>query len=393
MAQAPADILCVDDEPNVLRSLRRELSRLDYRIRVEESPEAALRLLDATRFAVVISDYRMPEMMGDEFLYQVRKKSPDTFRILLTGQADLEAVAAVINRGGLQRYLTKLWEEDELEQAVGQGIERFRLLQSNQHLMQALDERNRELQTLNGELEERVTARTRQLEQAYAELVHKEKLSALGRMAAGVVHEVLNPLSVVVGRLNMVLRHSDLADKSRRSVEVASEQTRRAAAILENLRDVSRQRPPQHTAIDMDGLIDQSLELLAPEFRQRGIEIHRLSPVDLPAFEADADQLAQVMLNLCKNAAEAMPEGGTLTLESAVDEGRLILRVADSGSGIAPEHLEKLFEPFFTTKETGTGLGLAICQGILEVHGGTIKAKNNQGKGAVFEISLPYSSD
>ncbi len=222
--------------------------------------------------------------------------------------------------------------------------------------------------------------------------MQNEKLSEVGRLAAGVVHEVLNPLSVVMGRIEMVLMDQSLNDGLRKSLQMSQEQLKRAVKIMDNLRSFSKQRTPKRELMDVNELLSQTVELLAYETRSAKIVVEENFGA-LPEILADKDQLSQVSLNLIKNAIDAMPEGGKLSLITTFDRAVDHVQIAfkDSGVGIPYDIQDKVFELFFTTKKKGTGLGLGICRGIVEAHGGTLTLESKVGEGTVLTVMLPVS--
>lgn len=387
-------ILCVDDEPRVLHALQRDLMDEPLDVDVATSGSEGLEKLVTEEYAVVLSDHKMPGMSGTEFLEAAKETAPDTHRIMLTGYGDLKTVTAAVNLGGINAFLSKPWESEELKHAVLNGIERHQLVLQNRQLLDQLETRNAELKSLNLTLEQRVEERTRQLDKAYGELVHSEKLSAIGRMAAGIVHEVLNPLTVVVGRIHLLSSDRDLGENHRRHLTIAREQIDRAVQILDNLRDFSKPRKPSRSQVALNPLLTKTLELARPELKTRDIEaITNFG--SLPLIGADPDQLGQVFLNLVNNAAEAMGEHGKLIVETRVSverEGQVVEALfKDTGPGIAKEGLDRIFDPFFTTKDDGTGLGLSICRGIIEGHDGKLQAASVVGEGTTFTVRLPVS--
>ncbi len=203
---------------------------------------------------------------------------------------------------------------------------------------------------------------------------------------------MLNPLSVAAGRVEMVLLDPNLSEEHGGSLKIGREQIDQAIQILDNLRDFSRRRPSERSAVDLSALVGHTMQLIAHETTRRSIEVvEKLA--DTPEVQADQDQLAQVFLNLANNAVDAMARGGCLTVETlAVAEGdhRMVDAVfEDNGSGISGEDLARIFDPFFTTKEDGTGLGLSICQSIVKGHGGDIRVTSDVGKGTRFVVRLP----
>ncbi|MFT5366532.1 MAG: two-component system NtrC family sensor kinase [Candidatus Latescibacterota bacterium] len=253
-----------------------------------------------------------------------------------------------------------------------------------------------QLRDLNDHLEERVTERSEQLERAYRDLEHGEKLSAVGRLTAGVVHEVLNPLTVAIGRLDMMKMYAKLTPDHQRNLDISTEQILRGVRILDNLRDFSKQKEPHRESVDLNVLIGDTVELVSYELRKKGLGVIKEFG-SLKLIQADLGQLSQVLLNLTSNAIEAMSHGGQLKVLTRleIEEGQegVSLFISDTGEGIPEENLSRIFDPFFTSKDDGTGLGLSICLGIVENHGGRIFVGSFVGKGTTFRIWLPLKVD
>ncbi len=383
-------VLCIDDEREILSALQRSLRNVAGQVVTATNGEEGIALLEEHAPAVIISDMRMPGMNGAEFLQRVLEFAPHTFRILLTGHADIEAAISAINKGEIHRYMHKPWDSDELNQAIKQGFERHDLIQANLALTDSLGEKNRELQQLNGTLEEKVVERTQQL-------LHSERLSVLGRLAAGIVHEVMTPLTISVGWVETVAKAENITEDQRQSLSTATEQIFRAASIMESMRDFSRKKHPIKTSTDINKLIEHTLDLLIHPLRQKNIGVTRALDAQ-GLVEVDAEQISQVLLNLINNAIDALEPGGRITLstrriDSSLTERSIEVEVKDNGAGIAPDLLEQIFEPFFSTKgSNGTGLGLPICKGIIDNHEGQIRVDSRLGRGTTFTLSLPVTS-
>lgn len=244
--------------------------------------------------------------------------------------------------------------------------------------------------------------RERELQNAKEQLIQAEKLSSLGRLSAGVAHEVLNPATIISMELQLLQKMGDLPPHVQEELNICMEQISRIVTIAENLKQFSR-IPVKHTAMtDVNNLIEHELNLYAMQLKIEGIETDVQYDPDLPSIPIDREKIEQVIMNLITNAVSAMEGKEKKVLR--IKTGRntvhrkgvcLTITVADTGHGISDEHMPKIFDPFFTTKEPGkgTGLGLPISYGIVQEHGGMIWAENNEWGGATFYVSLPIQRD
>jgi PAS domain S-box-containing protein len=243
------------------------------------------------------------------------------------------------------------------------------------------------IRRLNEQLERKVRERTHQLLTAQEELVRKEKLAVLGQIAGSVAHELRNPLAVMsnaVYFLQAVLPDGEAT--AREYLAIINGEIGAAERIVADLLDSVRTRCPERQWIDLKQLAEKALDNCPPSSR---IEVRLAIPADLPRLEADPQQLPQVLRNLISNAYEAMPEGGSLTLEAASGGGWVSLAVRDTGIGLSPAHRDKLFQPLFTTKARGTGLGLVVVKNLMEANGGRVEVDSVQGRGTTFTLQWP----
>jgi len=226
-----------------------------------------------------------------------------------------------------------------------------------------------------------------------------EKLAAVGRLAAGVVHEINNPLATISACAEALeSRAGEGAFGSSPEVEDLKEylglirdEAFRCKTITNGLLDFSRTRAGQQMPVNMSEVINSAARLLSHQRRGEEVEIRVEAEKDIELIAGDEGQLQQAVIALSTNAIDAMPDGGRLTLRSRTENGHVLVEVSDTGVGIAPENLTKIFDPFFTTKEVGrgTGLGLAVCYGIVTEHGGRLDVQSTVGVGTTFTISLP----
>lgn len=231
-------------------------------------------------------------------------------------------------------------------------------------------------------------------------LRHSERLATGGRLAAGVAHEVGAPLQVIDGRAKQLLDRPDAPVEMRqRNLTIIRTQTERITRIVRNLLNLSRPYNLRRQPIELVQMIRETAESIEIQAESTNVAIE-VSPCCSIAVEADPELMQQVLLNICRNALQAMPQGGRLRIECERDSARkdgksfAALRIADTGPGIAMEHLPHIFDPFFTTKEVGhgTGLGLPVSHRIVEEHGGWIEAANADPGGAVFTVYLPQTT-
>lgn len=236
-----------------------------------------------------------------------------------------------------------------------------------------------------------LAATVRELNQAQEELMQSEKLASIGQLAGGVAHEINNPLQVILGRTELLLARSH-DDKGSHDLGEIIEHTTRIARTVSNLLSFSRQSTGTESRnLDVGLVVEKTLQLLEPQMAPDDIVVVR-NLRQGPPVHASASQLQQVFTNIILNAYHAMrPQGGgTLTVETSVESGHVVVSFADTGHGISPEHIAHIFEPFFTTKPEGegTGLGLSIIYGIMQSHGGSIEVDSSES-GARFRVLLP----
>ncbi len=229
-------------------------------------------------------------------------------------------------------------------------------------------------------------------------LIQSEKQASIGRLAAGVAHEINNPLTGVLTFTHMLLRRKDLAEDIRSDLEVIAQSTERVRKIVKGLLDFSRQTKLDREATDVNRLVSTTVSMMENQALVKGVSLHFDPGEPLPLVTMDRSQIQSVLLNMILNALDATKPGDSIDIYtatglSASDAGQtgVEITIADNGCGIPPDNLDKLFDPFFTTKEVGqgTGLGLSVSFGIVHEHGGAIRVQSEQGKGTRFFIWLP----
>lgn len=223
------------------------------------------------------------------------------------------------------------------------------------------------------------------------QLQHSEKLAAVGRLAAGLAHEIGTPLNIISGRAEYLLPELPGGDPGSNSLQIIVEQIGRIRRTVEQLLGYARVYPPHIAPTPLPNILSNVMALLDHELTMGGIRVDLKLPADLPSVAADPDLLQQVFVNLLLNALDAMPDGGDVRVVAEAHKDVIEVRVEDTGCGIPPESLARVFDPFFTTKKVGkgTGLGLSVVYGIVKDHGGTIEVKSEFGVGTTFLITFP----
>ena len=220
----------------------------------------------------------------------------------------------------------------------------------------------------------------------------QEKLAAIGNLAAGVAHEVRNPLSSIKGYATYFATLFEEDSEKKQAAEIMSREVERLNRVISELLEISRPSDLKRTQSDIGFLLTSSLRLVQQDAETAGIEIKTSIDEHMPLLLIDPDRITQALINLYINAIQAMPDGGQLSVHSQEKEGGVELNVSDTGAGMNEANKNKIFDPYFTTKNTGTGLGLAVVQKIVEAHGGTIEVESKEGEGTHFTIFLPNDS-
>jgi two-component system NtrC family sensor kinase len=223
------------------------------------------------------------------------------------------------------------------------------------------------------------------------QLRHADRLATIGKLAAGVAHEINEPLGAILGFAQLSMKSDGIPAEVRRDLDQIVTASLHAREIVKKLMLFSRQTPPRKSSVDLNRIVEESLSLLAARCAEGGIDVVRHLAVDLLPVWADPVQIQQIVVNLLVNAMQALHGNGTITVATREDSVGARLIVEDTGCGMAADVKERIFDPFFTTKDVGegTGLGLSLVHGIVTAHGGSIEVESSVGRGSRFEIRLP----
>ena len=227
-----------------------------------------------------------------------------------------------------------------------------------------------------------------ELQNTFEQVKRADRLSAIGQLAAGLAHEIRNPLASIDGAAEVLEPGGEPEEVRRETIAIIRKECARLFRLLTNLLDFARPREPERCSVDVAKVLESVIQLVRHS-GGKNIHFHLDVTNTLPPLMCDQEQLAQVILNLTMNAAQAMPQGGDVRLKARRSDGGILIQVQDQGSGIPPEDLDKVFDPFFTTKDEGTGLGLSVVHQIVTQHGGSVTAERNPDTGMTFSLFFP----
>ncbi len=264
-------------------------------------------------------------------------------------------------------------------------------------MVKSLKRMKGELEEWGKTLEHKVKERTEELEAMQAKVIQTERLASLGQLAAGIAHEINNPLGGILVLSSLVLENIDKEDSNRQNLEEVVKQTIRCRDIVKGLLHFSRQTEAKKSLVNINDILNNTLSLIEKQAMFHNIDIDKNFSKNLPLVLVDDSQYQQVFMNIILNAIQSMHEIGTLTLDTFYNEkeNMIVVDIGDTGTGISQEIINKIFDPFFTTKEVGkgTGLGLSIAYGIVTRHNGKMTVQSEVGNGTVFTVSTPAASE
>jgi len=383
-------VVVVEDDEAIRLLVARQLSAHGYRVIAEASAEKALATIEELPPPILVVDKNLTGMTGLDLVEALRKVRHDFEAILVTAHADVGSLSRSIELGFFRCLLKPYTSQDLIAAVSGAANRLFLRLDLREHRL--------ELEARNAELETKV----RELEEARHQRMLGDRLASIGRLAAGVAHEINTPLSTIVALLALMteeLGRGPSMDRAalRDMLADARQGADRVRAVVRDLKTLSRADEDRVGAVDLRQVIEATINMAFTEIRHRARLVKDFG--ETKQAHGNQARLGQVVLNLLLNAAEAIAEGDASRNEIRIvtrDDGpdRVVIEVRDTGSGIPQAVLERVFDPFFTTKPVGvgTGLGLSISHSIVKGYGGDITAESTPGKGSTFRVTLPAAS-
>jgi signal transduction histidine kinase len=384
-------VLIIEDsavQVSVIEGLLAQAKDSDFELASKNTVEDGIAFLSESDVDAILLDLNLPDCSGIDSFRRVREAAPSVPVVILSSTDD-EATIVQAQEQGAEDYLVK----GEIGCDILARSIRYSIARKNAEIS---------LKQANDELEQRVEARTQDLramqDEAVVrqqELAHAERLNTLGEMAAGLAHELNQPLMAIIGFTDHCI-HSIETGKSEpeqltRTLQDTSREAKRAGEIIKRMRRLVSKRTPVRETVEINDIVNESVDLIRPGL---DVQIKMELGEALPTAKVDRVQMQQVILNLAQNAVQAMKdsdcESCELTLRTDTTEKELIVEVADNGPGLPQETLERLFDPFFTrNKPEGLGLGLSITRNIVESHGGELTVKSNDTQGLTFRFTIP----
>lgn len=366
-------ILLVDDETDYLNTLTKRLLKRGIQPLHASDGETCLAMLAKHPVDVVVMDVMMPGMSGIDALFRIKKHHHETEVILLTGNAITQDGVKGIKSGAFD-YLDKPVEFDHL---LGKIVQAYDKIISDRQQKAAAEYKAR-------------------IEQ---QMIATERLAALGTLAAGVAHEINNPLAIIneaAGYLKAVMKKRELAEIPHRAafdnaLQKIENSVKRARTITHQLLADVGKNEQVVAEINMDELVKETVRLIRQDSERKGIRVNLEADRDMCTLWSDPNQIRQILINLLNNAIHATDEDGEITVRIQATDTGASLDIIDSGSGIPKENLDRIFEPFFSTKSPGkgTGLGLFVTRDIVDKCGGKLTVESELGKGSRFRVHIP----
>jgi signal transduction histidine kinase len=379
-------ILIVDDEAVIHEVLKQFLEDCGYQIDSVLSGEDAVDKVKTCEYNLLLVDKNLPGISGIEVMQHAREIRPELEFILITAYASYESAVEALRLGAFD-YIEKPFTNHELiKEKVHKALERQSMAHENQILADELRQAHinkQEQKSQNPEPEQ-------------AKFIQCEKMAAFGQLGAGIIHEVKNPMTGIVGFAQVGQTKVDNPDKARDLFARIEREAVRCKEILSSFLKFARSDNLKMADIDLNQAIEEASKIFGHTLTMHKVKLDIQLAKDLPRVKGNSGQLQQVLLNLAMNAQQAMPAGGQVVIRTSKNnEGSAVITVSDNGPGIDEEVLCKIFEPFFTTKNLGegTGLGLAISREIIRYHQGRLTVKSEVGKGTRFSIKLPSCNE
>jgi signal transduction histidine kinase len=389
MPTPPADILVVDDELGIREGCRRILTREGHRVEQASSGEEAWERVCTRPFDLVLIDVMMPGISGLDLMRRIVAYQPDLVCVIITGYATIE-LAVEAMKSGAYTFIAKPFEADLLLLTVQQGLERRRMMLEAKRI-EKLEAEKQALERRNAELEREA------LERSNRELAELARMKSA--FALTVAHELRAPTAATQSYLRLMLDGYIPPEDYQEYLRRAEQRTVAQLELINDLLDLARLQNPdiqiERERVNLGESLNEVCAMMRGQAKEKRVTFIANVPSPMPVISADPNHLRQLWCNLVSNAIKYTNEGGAVAVTAKVQDQQLIVRVQDTGIGIAQDEMTRIFEEFYRTKaakqcaESGTGLGLSIAKRIAETYAGRIDVESTVGKGSTFTVTLP----
>ena len=381
-------VLVIDDDAAIQELLATAVfRRRGYRIVIANNAEECIALMAEHPAELLMMNYHLADRDGLSLLREIKTNHPDSYVIMTTCRGS-EELAVELMKAGASEYLLKPFDIRTLPDRLD-AVRKLREIElANKSLQAEREHLLREIESWNAELQHRVAEKTEALHRAQSEIAQIEKLAALGYLAAGMAHEIRNPL-------NSISLFTQLLSQGTEDVETGDclakilKEVDRIDSIIRKLVDAANRSRQVVDDVQLEQVIKDALEIFAPQIEARQLSVNYHCITQPPPIKADKTELEQIFTNLLTNAIEELPMRGSIviSLECSVDQASI--RVTDTGGGISPENREAIFKPFYSTKSRGTGIGLPVARRIARLYHGDVIIEHTSPAGTTFLVTIP----
>lgn len=380
-------VLVVDDDRVFLELISLVLRSGGYTVQAARDGIQALQVLEESIPDLVLLDYMLPGMNGLQVLSVIKEKYPDISVMMFTGMGN-ESIAVRAMKAGAVDYIMKPFRNHDLLERTASVLRFRQLVMQNRELLEERERYLHKIEAWNVELERCVAEKSRELELAHAEVIQVEKLATLGHLAAGLTHEIRNPLNSINLFAQILKNNVDATPQNIDFLARIQLEIERIDNLLIKLLSVSRSQQRMCSALQVNTIAQKVLSGFLPQIEMQKITLQE-EIVATPSFQGVEEDIMQIFSNLIINALYAMPEGGGLRVSVIPEPNAIRIEIGDTGCGIPPEHQARVFDPFFTTRSKGTGFGLSTVLRIIKSYNGKISLSSQPGVGTTFTITLP----
>ncbi len=376
-ALVPGRILIVDDDEGNL-AVTAGLLEDDYEVTATSLPREALGLIEKNEYDLVLSDQRMPEVTGVELLTAVHSRAPETVRVIVSAFSDSKEILACINQGHVYRYIIKPWDPGEMESLVRQALDhRFQRL-AIRRLVTELKSRNEEL-----------ALALDNLKKAQDQVLHSAQLSTIGHITSSIAHELKNQLGAVRACYDL-LQEEGIPEHMQELTRLGGKSVQSVLDMVKtiNLYASRGSWDLNCSSTSLRSVVEDAVLMARMDTQAKQRHWHIDLPEELPPVSIDGIKFGQALLYLLRNALEATPSGGTISVSAIPGPDVITVRIADTGCGIPEAEFAHIFDPFFSSKGRSVGLGLPIAKQVAQAHGARMEISSVPGEGTVVEMEI-----